>query len=264
MSESERVEPRVTTERHGAVLHIGFNRPEKRNAADQRMLQELAAAYGELDRDPSLRAGVVWAAGDHFTAGLDLADVAPRMARGELDLIGDGGVDPWGLHTPPCSKPVVVAIQGTCFTLGIELALASDVAIASEDASFAQLEVARGIIPFGGATLRFPRLGWSNAMRWMLTGDTFDAAEALRMGLVQEVVAPGAARERAHDIAARIAAQAPLAVQATLQNARHALADERAAIETLTPTVQRLAGTSDARRAAEAFLSKQPVAFEGD
>lgn len=241
---------------------MGLNRPDKRNAADLAMLHELADAYAVLGGDPGLRVGVVHGVGEHFTAGLDLTDLAPRIAQG-IDLIPPDGIDPWGLATPPVTKPVVMAIRGTCLTLGIELALASDVVIAADDARFAQLEVARGIIPFGGATLRLPRLGWANAMRWMLTGDFFDAQEAHRLGLVTEVV-PGDPLPRAIELAERIAAQAPLAVQATLANARLALDDPGHAAAQLSPTVARLANTSDARRAAESYLTRQPVRFEGN
>ncbi|MCH1883746.1 crotonase/enoyl-CoA hydratase family protein [Agrococcus sp. ARC_14] len=256
--------PRVATERRGHILHIALDRVDKRNAADERMLQELALAYGELDRDPELRVGVVSARGDHFTGGLDLADIAPKLATGRLSLVPDGGLDPWGLQTPAVSKPVLLAVQGTCFTLGIELALASDIVVAAETTDFGQLEVARGIMPFGGATVRFPRLGWGDAMRWILTGERFGAAEALRIGLVQEVVPAGAELERAFALAEQIAAQAPLAVQATLAAARAALPETTDAVAGLLPAVQRLAATNDARRSAESYLTGKPVPFEGD
>ena len=136
----------------------------------------------------------------------------------------------------------MIAVQGTCLTLGIELMLASDIVVAADSATFAQLEVARGILPFGGATIRFPRaVGWGNAMRWILTGDTFDAAEALRIGLVQEVVPHGQQHARGLELAHRVAAQAPLAVQAALANARIAVRDGDAAAEAaLQPELVRL------------------------
>jgi enoyl-CoA hydratase/carnithine racemase len=144
--------------------------------------------------------------------------------------------------------------------------LVSDICIAAESTVFGQIEVARGILPFGGATLRFPRaVGWGNAMRWMLTGDSFDAREALRMGLVQEVVADGTQFDRALELAERIAAQAPLAVQATLANARLAVRDGDAAAEArLQPELARLAGTTDAHIGMEAFLTRQPARFLGE
>jgi enoyl-CoA hydratase len=258
-------EPRVTVDRDGHILLIGLNRTDKRNAADWRMLQELSLAYGELEHDPELRVGVVFAHGDHFTGGLDLADVAPRIGADGLDIVAAGGIDPWQLSGPQRTKPVVIAVQGICLTLGIELMLASDIAIAADSTTFAQIEVGRGILPFGGATIRFPlAAGWSNAMRWILTGDTFDAAEALRMGLVQEVVATGHQRDRAIELAARIAAQAPLAVQATLANAMLAARDGAgAAAAGLQPELVRLTQTEDAAIGMRAFLSRTEARFVG-
>ncbi|MBF4462769.1 MULTISPECIES: crotonase/enoyl-CoA hydratase family protein [unclassified Rathayibacter] len=256
---------RVRIERRGHVLAITLDRPEKRNAADFRLLRELAAAYGVLDADPELRAGVVLAAGEHFTAGLDLADIGPRLGSGELDFVPEGGLDPWALRTRAVSKPVVVGVQGTCLTLGIELALASDIVLAEESTRFGQIEVARGIVPFGGATVRFPRAaGWGDAMRWILTGELFDAAEAHRIGLVQEVVPDGSVAEAAYALAARVAAQAPLAVQAALANARLAVsASDAEAAAALPAQLARLAASDDARIGLEAFISRTTAEFTG-
>lgn len=256
---------RVTVERDGHLLLIGLDRADKRNAADLAMLQQLALAYGELDRDPEVRAGVVFAHGDHFTGGLDLGDIAPRVGPRGLDMIPDGGLDPWGVQGPRVRKPVVLAVQGTCLTLGIELALASDVVVAASDTSFAQLEVARAILPFGGATLRFPAVaGWGSAMRWMLTGDRFDAVEAARMGIVHEIVEPGEQLARAVELAHRISVQAPLAVQATLENARLAVSEgPTAAAARLQGELVRLMQTEDARIGMAAFLRRETPRFTG-
>ena len=256
---------RITLERDGAVLLIGFSRVEKRNAADLQLLRELSLAYGELERDPQLRAALVFAHGDHFTGGLDLSDVGPRLAEGGLDMVPEGGINPWAVDGTSVSKPVVIAVQGMCLTLGIELILASDFAVAADSSVFAQIEVSRGILPFGGATIRFPRaVGWGNAMRWMLTGDSFDAAEAHRIGLVQEIVPHGEQFERGRELARRVAAQAPLAVQATLTNARLAVRNGDAEAEAELPSaLMTLAATEDARIGMEAFLSRQPAKFVG-
>ena len=127
------------------------------------------------------------------------------------------------------------------------------------------MEFPRGILPFGGATLRFPRVaGWGNAMRWILTGERFDGAEALRLGIVQEVVPAGEQLTRAREIADRIAQQAPLAVQATLANARLALREgDTAATAQLGPELSRLAASADARIGMEAFLARTEASFIG-
>jgi len=258
--------PRVSVERDGHVLVIGLDRPEKRNAADLRMLRELSLAYGLLDRDPALRVGLLVGHGEHFTAGLDLGDVAPAVGEDGLDVVPEGGLHPWQVEGRQLTKPVVAAVQGTCLTLGVELVLASDVVVAEVGTRFGQIEVSRAILPFGGATIRLPRrVGWGDAMRWMLTGDLFDAEEARRIGLVQEVVPEGEARTRGLELARRIAAQAPLAVQATLANARLAVREGDAAAEArLQPELVRLMRTGDARRGMEAFLSRTSAEYEGD
>lgn len=258
-------EPKILTEQRGHVLLIGLNRPEKRNAADFELLSALADAYGRLERDPELRVGLVHAVGDHFTAGLDLADLGPRIGADGLSFVGEGGIDPWQVSGTNIGKPVVVAVQGTCLTLGIELILSADVAVAARSTTFGQIEVTRGILPFGGATLRFPRaVGWGNAMRWILTGDTFDAAEAHRIGLVQQVVDDGAQFDAALTIAERIAAQAPLAVQAALANAKRAVREGDAAAEAeLQPALVRLVASEDARIGMQAFLTRTEAEFVG-
>ncbi len=259
------VAERVRTIRDGHVLIIELNRPDKKNAADFAWLQGLSLALGELDADPQLRVGVVRAVGGNFTAGLDLADIAPRIRDGQLHLVPDGGCDPWRMgNGPECRKPVVVAIDGICFTLGIEFALASDYVVSTPEAEFGQIEVARGIMPFGGATLRLPaRIGWGEAMRWMLGAERVSAADAHRVGFVNELVPADRLHDRALEVASRIAAQAPLAVQATLANARAAQANPAAASAALPAELARLMGTNDAAVAIQAYLSGQPAEFTG-
>jgi enoyl-CoA hydratase len=255
----------VTLERDGHVLVMGLNRPDKRNAFNLAMLADLSRAYALLESDDTLRVGVLVANGDHFTAGLDLVDVGPAIAAGR-DPFPDDGRDPWRLDGD-WTKPVVAAAQGRCLTLGIELLLAADIRIAASDTRFAQLEVLRGIFPFGGATIRLPRqTGWGNAMRWLLTGDEFDATEAHRIGLVQEVVAGAdAARARAIEIAHVIADRAaPLGVQAALASAHLARAQgDAAAVDRLRPEVSRLFGTADAAEGVQSFIERRAARFRG-
>ena len=200
---------RITTEKRGRVFIIKLDRPKKLNGFSVKMIKELAVAYTAFESDTGAWVGLLCAEGPHFTAGLQLDQIGPFMARGE-SLWPDGAIDPFGLRDPKRTKPLVVAVQGITYTIGIELMLAADVVVAAHNCRFAQLEVKRGIMATGGAAVRMmERAGWGNAMRYLLTGDEFDAATALRFGFVQEVVPAGEEFVRALAIAEKIAAQAP-------------------------------------------------------
>ena len=256
----------ITIDEESGLLRIGINRPEKRNAFNLQLLDELAESYERLGLDSQLRAGILYAHGEHFSAGLDLGDVAPVLnAHGPRVLAGSSKYDPFGVWKDQVPKPVVMAVNGIAYTVAIELALASDVVVASADARFRQLEVARGILPFGGASFRAPaRLGWGNAMRFLLTADEFGAEEALRIGLVQEVVPVGQHVQRAVTLARRIADQAPLGVQATLANARVQCRQmERAAIDNLREVLPRILSSEDAAEGLASFLERRTGVFVG-
>lgn len=258
-------EQKITVEQRGNVLLIGLNRPAKRNAFDVEMLEQLAAAYTELENNDEIRCGVLWAEGEMFTAGLDLANVAPKVMEesGGLKFAPDL-IDPLNLYSER-TKPLVVAVQGKCLTIGIELILAADICIASENATFAQIEIKRGIFPFGGATLRFPeRSGWGNAMRWLLTGDEFDANEAYRIGLVQEITEHGKHVEKAIEIAERIAKQAPLGVRATIKSSKMVQTHGfEKAKENLTPQILELFNSEDAKEGVKSFIERREGNFSG-
>ena len=256
----------VTVDRDGHVLLIGVDRADKRNAWNLEVIDQVAAAYERLSTDDELRVGVLYGHGDHFSAGLDLAEVGPAVTeRGPEALSGQGEYDPFGVWGTPASKPVVMAVQGIAFTLAIELALASDIVVAAEDVRFNQLEIGRGIIPFGGATLRATtQLGWGNAMRFLLTAEEFGSAEAYRIGLVQEVVDPGRQLERATQLAQRIAAQAPLGVQGTLVNARTARdRGMQAAVDHLRGLLPTIMSSEDAAEGVQSFLERRPGNYTG-
>lgn len=259
-------ESKISVERRGHVLLIGLNRPAKRNAFDVEMLDQLALAYGEMEDDAEIRCGVLYAEGEMFTAGLDLANVAPKVVESGVLDYPEGAIDPLDLYTErKRTKPLVTAVQGKCLTVGIELLLASDIGVASENATFAQIEIGRGIFPFGGATLRFPeRAGWGNAMRWLLTGDEFDADEALRIGLIQEITAHGKQIEKAVEIAERIAKQAPLGVRATLESARKLQTEGfEKAKEHIKPQILKLFASEDAKEGVQSFIERREGNFSG-
>jgi enoyl-CoA hydratase/carnithine racemase len=254
----------VRTERQGRLLHIVIDRPRKLNGFTPKMLSELAQAYTQLESEADAWVAVLAAAGPHFTAGLDLPKVAPLIRRGET-LVPPGCIDPLDRYPPRRAKPVVAAVKGITYTIGIELMLAADIVVAADDCRFSQLEVRRGIMATGGATLRMvQRAGWGNAMLHLLTGDEFDAAIALRCNYVQEVVPAGRELARAVAIAQRIAEQAPLAVRATRGSARTGLEDGfAAAVAEFRAVNSTLSDTSDAAEGVHSFLGKRPPRFEG-
>lgn len=254
----------VTFEELGPVARIGLDRAAKRNAFTLEMLRELAAAYTRYEDADHLHCAVLFAHGDHFTAGLDLGEVGPHVASGGA-LFPETHVDPLGLVGRKRTKPVVIALQGWCLTIGIELALACDIAVAASDTKLGQIEIKRGIFPFGGGTFRLvERAGWGNAMRWILTADTFDAAEAQRLGMVQEVCPVGEQLSRATAIAETIAKQAPLGVRATLASAKTFLErGPEAAAADLLPKARELMATEDAQEGLQSFIERREGRFKG-
>lgn len=261
---SERHEDgQVTVEQRGRVLLMGIDRHEKYNGFTPKMVEELTAAYQRLEDDPELWVGVLFAHGKHFTAGLDLPKFIPYMQEGK-NPFSHGGVDVLALHQKS-SKPIISAVHGICFTIGIELMLAGDIVIAATDCRFSQLEPKRCIMAYGGATVRFvQRCGWGNAMYHLLRADEFNAEEAYRIGLVQELVEPGKQLDRALEIAEEIAQNAPLAVQATKASSMKYIEEgEAAAIADFSNITARLAATEDAAEGLASFVERRPAVYKG-
>ncbi|MBC8364153.1 MAG: crotonase/enoyl-CoA hydratase family protein [Actinobacteria bacterium] len=256
-------EGRITTEDRGRILLMGIDRPAKLNGFTPEMSRQLAVAYTRLDEDDDLWCGVLFAHGDHFTAGLDLPMWTERMKSGDRRR-GPDLVDPTALGRR-CRKPVVSAVKGYTYTLGIEMMLAGDIVVAAADCRFRQHEPLRGIHAAGGATIRFvQRGGWGNAMYHLLTSDEFDATEAHRIGLVQEVVPTGSELDRALELAEVICQGAPLAVRATKASSlRYVQEGEEAAIAALGPVQSELAVTEDAAEGVAAFRGRRDPVFGG-
>lgn len=254
----------ITLETQGHVLLMGLNRPAKLNGLTPQMFDELAAAYKRLDEEEELRVGVLFAHGAHYTAGLDLPKFAPRFQSGE-DFAQTDGIDLFNRYGKPLSKPLITAVKGITYTAGIELMLAGDIVIAGDDARFAQLEPKRGLMASGGATYRFiERGGWGNAMKWLLTGDEFNAQEAYRIGLVQEIVPVGEELARALTLAHAIAERAPLAVQATLNNARtYVHKGEKACAAEFDKIQRRLCNSEDFAEGVQSFIERRQAQFKG-
>lgn len=255
---------RISYETDGYICLIGLNRTDKRNAFDSHMISQLSQALTRYENDSELRCALIFAHGDHFTAGLDLMELQDKLDKGVFAFDTDQ-IDPWGISGKQRTKPVVVAVQGTCFTAGIELMLNSDVVIASADCHFAQMEVKRGIMPFGGATVRFvAAAGWQKAMPYLLTGKPFDANTADKLGLVSEVVPKGEQYERAFELATEISKAAPLGVQSLLASAqdaaRHGADSALTNIHSFLPP---LFNSEDAKEGVMSMVERREAQFKG-
>jgi enoyl-CoA hydratase/carnithine racemase len=256
---------KVVLDQHDDVLMIGIDRPEAQNRLDPAVLIGLGKAYYRLEHDDRLRVAVLHGLGSDFSLGLDRQPFLAAVARGEFPPKDPDYITPFGQRPPFRSKPVVVAVQGGTKFGGHELFLAADIRVAASDTVFGQAEVTRGTFPAGGATIRLVReAGWANAMRYMLTGDEWDAEEARRLGLVQEVTAPGKQLDRAIALARKVAAAAPLGIRATLASARQGLAAEEAtALTQLQADFLRLLQTEDAKEAQRALGEGRTPVFRG-
>jgi enoyl-CoA hydratase len=256
---------KVNVERRGAVLLIGFERPQAQNRLDAPILIGLGKALYQLDHDDGLRVAVLYANGPDFCMGLDVQAFAAAQAAGILPPKDPDFINALGLTPPFRTKPVVVAAQGGTKTVGHELFLAADIRVAASDAVFNQAEVTRGLFPAGGATIRFSReAGWGNAMRYMLTGDEWGAEEAHRLGIVQEVTPPGKQLDRAVELANKVAVAAPLGVRATLASSRQALAAEEAtALAALQGQRNAILRSEDVKEAARATQEHRAPVFRG-
>ena len=257
----------VTTRREDAVFYVGLNRPEKRNAIHRDLLLALADAVGAAERDREVRAIVVYGEGRVFSAGVDFTmlagDVgsdAPRPFRSMLAEM-QGALT----RLESIEKPVIGALHRYVPGLGLELALAFDIRIATSDCELGLPEVRVGLVPDVGGTTRLVRtVGYARAKELIMTGRMIPAAEALRIGLVNEVVAPGEHLAAAARVANEIAAAAPLAVGLAKRLIdlgervdKHTFLE----LEQLTQSI--LLPTADVREGAQALAERRPPRFVG-
>jgi enoyl-CoA hydratase/carnithine racemase len=252
----------VRLERDGHVATIVIDRPERRNAVDPETSQAMSAAVSELDADPEVWVILLTGAGDVFCAGADLA----AIAAGRLHEITDdvpGGFG--GLVRSERRTPVIAAVNGHALAGGFELMLACDLVVAAEDAQFGLPEVARGIIAGAGGLVRLPHLiAPKRALELILTADRISAAEAHALGLVNRVVPRDDVLPEAHALAARITANAPVAVRESRwvadQALRHGEEEGWAANERAWAVVL---ASEDAAEGPRAFTEKRPPAWTG-
>jgi enoyl-CoA hydratase/carnithine racemase len=253
---------KIRTEVHGHVFKIIIDNPAKKNAFSPLMMEQLSDALTELHDTEMLWVGVICAEGKDFTAGLDMPKFFGPGA--EQRQVKDGNVDAFGLKKR-CSKPIISAVQGIVFTIGIELMLAGDIVVAADDSRFCQMEAKRGIAPLGGAHFRFlSRAGWGNAMYHLLLCDEFNAARAREIGLVQEVVPAGQQIDRAMELAERISRNAPLGIQVTKEAAAKYIEGGEAAAIAFIPAIRdRVLGSADAREGIQSFIERRAAVFQG-
>lgn len=253
----------VHTELVGNIFMINIDRSDKMNAMTPDMFEEMSEAYQQLEDNPDAWVALVTFAGDHMTAGLDLPKFQKPFSEGKLEVTGSK-MDPFGLRSRT-TKPIVMAVQGYVFTIGLELLLAADIVVAADDTVMQQLEPKRGIAVFGGANFRYiDRCGWGNAMYHLLRADKITAERALQIGFVQEVVPAGQQRERAKELAEEVAAVAPLAAQWIKKaNLAYVEAAERPAIDLIPDMMRGTANTEDAMEGVRSFMAKEPPKFKG-
>jgi enoyl-CoA hydratase/carnithine racemase len=251
------------------IATITLNRPERLNAITIPMLTSLSSALRDADLDREVRVIILTGAGRGFCAGLDVKDVAAGagigsdgagLATARFDLVGS---PPVVLHTT--DKPVVCALNGGAAGYGLDLALGCDIRVASTQAKLAAVFTKRGILPESGGSWLLPRLvGWAKAAELAFRGMTLGAQEALEMGLVNHVVEPERLMPFTREIAAEIAANAPLAVQATKRMMRLGLEETfEANVHHVFLQLLPLFQTEDFREGLRSYLEKRPPHFQG-
>jgi enoyl-CoA hydratase len=241
------------------IMVITINRPQAKNAVDSSVAVGIAAAIDELEARDDLTVAILTGAGGTFCAGMDLK----AFVRGESPSIPGRGLA--GLTESPPSKPLIAAVEGWALAGGCELALTADIVVASTAAKFGLPEVKRGLVAAAGGLLRLPKaLPYSVAMLTALTGEPIDATEAERRGLVTVLTEPGLALATARDIAAKIAANAPLAVRATKQIiSEQSDWTNLAAFDRQREIAAPVRASADAQEGARAFAEKREPRWQG-
>jgi enoyl-CoA hydratase len=251
-------EPEVLVEQRDRILIITINRPKAKNAVNSAVSHGLADAVDRLDGDPGLSVGIVTGAGGTFCAGMDLK----AFARGEVPIVEGRGM---GFTERGPVKPLIAAVEGYALAGGTELALATDLIVASKDASFGIPEVKRGLVAGGGGLLRLPtRIPAAIAMELALTGEAFTAERAHALGMVNVLAEPGGALDAAIELAERITVNGPLAVAAT----KRIIVESRGwSPDTMFGEQNKILmpvfSSNDAREGAIAFAEKRPARWTG-
>jgi enoyl-CoA hydratase len=249
----------VLTERHDGVLTITINRPAQKNAINREVAVQLASALDQLDSNPTMSVGVLTGAGGTFSAGMDLK----AFATGETPILPGRGFG--GLTRAEVRKPLIAAVEGWALGGGFEMVLACDLIVAAQDAKFGLPEVKRGLIAGEGGAIRLPqRIPYHVALSVLLTGEPISAADAKQYGLVSELAASGAALLRAHELAQRIAGNAPLALARVKQVLRETQGlNDAEAFTRQDENASSLINSEDAHEGALAFAEKRAPVWRG-
>jgi len=256
-------------ERRGGVEVLTLNRPEKRNALNKELLAALAETFAELETDEAVNAIVLTGAGDKaFCAGMDLAEFAAGGGGGNAvaeQTEADDTVEParHQIVSWEYPKPIVAALNGATVGGGFEILMACDLAVAAEHVKFGLAEVKRGLMPGGGGTLLATRIPLTIALEITLTGETFDAARALELGLVNRVVPAGREVDEALALAELIAANGPLAVRTVKRLVRRTTTEGGDAGWPRPSEIGAVFSSEDAREGATAFAEKRAPRFVG-
>lgn len=246
----------------GHILVITVDRSHKMNGMTPAMFDGIADALARLEADPALWVGVLCFAGKHTTAGLDMPKFFGPGAQ-KRESAADR-IDAFSINRR-CKKPVVMAVQGVTYTIGIEIMLGVDIVVAADNCRFRQLEPKRGLAVFGGAHVRYvQRAGWGNAMYHLLRADEFGAARAKELGFVQEVVPVGQQVQRAKALAGEICQCAPLAVQ-EIKRAAGVFVErgERAGFDEIGRMRAATLATEDAKEGMASFVQRRDPVFTG-
>ncbi|MEN3307616.1 MAG: enoyl-CoA hydratase [Micromonosporaceae bacterium] len=258
--------PHALVERRGHVLVVTMNRPHARNALSGPMMAVMREAWDEVDRDPDIRVCVLTGAGGTFCAGADLKAMASAHPGDSFrDGTWDLSVIEALLKGRRLRKPLVAAVEGAAIAGGTEILQATDVRVAGESARFGVSEARWGLFPLGGSAVRLPRqIPYTLAAEILLTGRHLTAAEALRIGLVGHLVPDGQALPKALELAAMIAANGPLAVQAILRTMRETEGmPENDAFKLEARLGMDVFASQDAKEGPRAFTGKRPPRYRG-
>ena len=260
----ERKYESVEVARDDSVFVIKLHRPEKFNALNARLRDDIVAALMSVKYDDTIRAIVVWGGTEVFAAGADLVEMAERRPMQALRRINHSADITETLAG--LVQPTVAAISGLALGGGLEFAMAADIRIASNTASLGQPEINSGIIPGGGATQRLTRLiGMGKAKEMILLGDRIDAYEAFRLGLVNKVVATDALYDEALSVARRLARKPMHAMRiAKMVIDRGADAELQQGLTLEAFAYASMFGTADQREGAHAFIEKRQPVFKGE